>query len=221
MTLKSMTTVPENQPQINMNAHNEEADILAQTTAAVTDEIAQEETVIARQLEEANKKQIATSGKNIAELTEEDAYDFEVPIHAGAAHNPNILKVVLKDKNYVCRWGNTNTIRMTMLRAQGFVPITLSEVENTDTLEMFEDAQNHLVYADLIAMKIPKNIYYAALRRNHQKSMYMTNDKKATEAGANFAKNNLMGELKGNERAYIAQQEETGKKPIYSPKIGV
>lgn len=195
-------------------------DPLIGVKAEFEDEIDLETKSAAKVLESQNREQAAISGRSIASLTEDDAYNLEVGIAASAMHSANFLKVVLKDKNYIARWGNTNSIRQGQLVAQGFKYITSDDVENLDTLEMHLDAMDHFTWADLVAVKIPKNIYYAGLRKAYLKSLHATNNKKAAEAGAAFAKTNLTGTLSGAERSYVATHLDQNK-PIYNPPLGV
>jgi hypothetical protein len=197
---------------------DEEAALLDDASKEFEDQITFEAKKAQAILAKENEGQVQESGKDISELIEADAYNMAIPINAGAMYDPDLLKVVLIDKNYVARWGNRNNIRQAQLAANGFKPITLAEVDNPDTLTMFEDAQGHLVYADLVAMKCLKTWYYAGLRRAYLKSKYATNDQEAAKAGAAFAKERLMGELKGSERSYMSMHEG---KPIYKPNIGV
>jgi hypothetical protein len=186
------------------------------------DEVAAETEGARKLLVEQQNTQQATSGKKISDLIEDDAYNLEVPIAAGRLFNPSFLKVTLKDKNYIPRWCNVNPIRMAQLVAQGFKMVKVEDVVNLNELDMFLDSQRHFVYADLVCMQIPKNIYYEGLRRAFLKSLHATNNKKAAEAGAAFAKSNLTGTLSGSERSYLAQHEAQGTtKPVYNPNIGV
>lgn len=204
-----------------LSTQTEIDDILGDTKNEFEDQV-QAETQAAKQLKLDEVKQQAISSKSIKDLTEDDAYNLEIGIAASAAASPDFLKVVLKDKNYVARWGNRDSIRMSQLVAKGFKFITADEVENLATLEMFLDSQDHFVWADLVAMKVSKNIYYAGLRAAYVKSLHATNNKKAAEAGSAYAKSNLVGQLSGSERTYLSQQEQAGaQKPIYNPTIGV
>lgn len=198
---------------------SEEAALLEGASTEFNDEVAAENKAAASAMAQAEKEQNAV-GKSIKDLTEDDAYNFEVAIAAAASYSPNFLKVALKDPNYIARWGNTNSIRQGQLVAQGFKYVTEDDVENLDTLEMHLDSRGHFVWADLIAVKIPKNIYYAGLRRAYVKSLHATNNKKAAEAGAAFARTQHTGSLSGTERSYMASHD-LNNKPIYNPTIGV
>lgn len=203
----------------NQPAKNEEAELLASTQAEFKDEVAAETKAVLTSMEQAIHEQ-SLVGKSIRDLTEDDAYNFDIPIAASANYSPNFLKIELKDKNYVARWGNTNSIRQGQLIAQGFKYVDKDDVANIDTLEMHLDDRDHFIWADLIAVKIPKQIYYAGLRRAYVKSLHATNNKKAAEAGAAFAKTQHTGSLSGAERSYMAQHDAQNK-PIYNPTIGV
>lgn len=198
----------------------DEADLLSSTAAEFRDQVIQEEITAAKVL--AAQVRAQTSGeKNISDLCEEDAYNLEIAISAKGMSSPDFLKIVLKDKNYIARWCNRNPIRMSQLVGQGFRMVKENHVANTTALDMFLDGQGNFVYADLVAMQIPKNLYYAGLRRAYLKSLHATQNKKAAEAGAAFAASRLQAELSGSERSYLAEHQEAGSKPIYNPNLGV
>ncbi len=156
--------------------------------------------------------------KPIRELTEDDAYNLEIAMSVSKNVSPYFLKVVLKDPNMTCRWGNTNAIRQGQLVAKGFKPVLKEDVANLEDLEMHLDNQDHFVWADLIAVKISKEVYYAGLRAAFVKSLHATSNKKASERGANFATKKLTSQLLPNERAYMEQHDG---KPVYNPQVGV
>lgn len=195
-------------------------DPLAETKAQFDAEAKAEQLAAQKLMEQQNKEQAKVSSIGIADLVEDDAYNLEVAISAKASYSPNFLKIELKDRNYIARWCNVNPIRQASLVAQGFRVIKETDVANLAELEMFLDAQKHFVYSDLIAMQIPKNIYYAGLRRAYLKSLHATNNKKAAEAGAQHATNQLKHELTGAERSYLASHDLT-EKPVYNPNLGV
>lgn len=194
-------------------------DVYSATSQQFKDEVAAELRAQLLQLE-AERKAQGTSVA-IADLTEDDAYNLDVSIQTVQSVSPDFLKIVLHDKNYIARWCNTNPLRQGYLIGQGFKRITPDEVANLDTLKMFLDAKGNFVYVDLIAMKIPKNIYYAGIRQAYVRSLRASSNKKAAEAGAVFAANNLRQSLSGNERAYLATHEDVANKPVYNPTVGV
>lgn len=212
--LRDATTV-DSIPDLN------KLDPYLEAKAAFDDEVAAEEAQTEQILSDAEKRQLQMSGKAVGDLVEDDAYDLNVPLYAGARYNPNMLKVELKDPNMIARWGNTNSMRQSMLAAQGFTFVHPKDVKNPDTLEMFGDSLGHFVFADLVAMKIPKNIYYAGLRRAYLKSLHATNDKKARQGGAAFAQQALQNSLTGSERSYMAVHKEQTHKDVYTPVVGV
>lgn len=223
MTKAQGSPLPVVQPlsQAQAKAQDEVEALLSDTEDEFKDQVTAE-VQAARALKYDEKIQQLHGSKSIKDLTEEDAYNLNIGIAAAANASPDFLKVVMKDSNYIARWVNTNSIRLSQCVAKGFKFILQDEVVNLDTLEMFLDSQKHFVWADLVAVKIPKNIYYAGLRAAYLKSLHATNNKKAAEAGAAFAKQNLAGSLGGAERTYLAQQEQQGtSKPIYNPAIGV
>lgn len=203
---------------INLLAGND--DPLAEVKSEFDDKVKAESMAAKKMLAQQAQEQAKVSEKGIRDLVEDDAYNLEVAISAKASYSPNFLKIELKDKNYIARWCNLNPIRQATLVAQGFRIVKETEVANLDELEMFLDSQKHFVYSDLIAMQIPKNMYYAGLRRAYLKSLHATNNKKAAEAGAQFASNQLKAELTGAQRSYLASHDLT-EKPVYNPNLGV
>ncbi len=198
----------------------DELDVLSEVASEFKDQVTQEENQAAKVLQAQALAQSSKSEKNISDLCEEDAYNLEVAISAKGMSSPDFLKIVLKDKNYIARWCNRNPVRMSQLVGQQFRMVKPEHVVNLSSLDMFLDAQGNFVYADLVAMQIPKNIYYAGLRRAYLKSLHATQNKKAAEAGAAFATSRLQGELTGAERSYMAAHDLT-EKPIYNPNLGV
>jgi hypothetical protein len=203
-----------------VDKQEDEADILSSAKAEFNDQVNQEELQAAKLLAAQVRAQTSNE-KNISDLCEDDAYNLEVAISAKGMSSPDFLKIVLKDKNYIARWCNRNPIRMSQLVGQGFRMVKEDHVINVSSLDMFLDGQGNFVYADLVAMQIPKNIYYAGLRRAYLKSLHATQNKKASEVGAAFAMSNLQAGLSGSERSYLAEHQEAGSKPIYNPNLGV
>ena len=216
MNIPGVKTPPGATDGVDLNS----LDPYGATAREFQDEIEAEEAQAAQVLSQANKTQLQSSGKAIRELIEDDAYDLEIPLYAGVAFNPNLLKVDLIDPNYVARWGNTNNIRQTMLVSQGFSFCSEKDIKNLEQLSMFKDSIGHFVWADLVAMRIRKDIYYAGLRRAYLKSLHATNKSKAAKAGAAFAKGDLNRALTGPERSYMVNQAKQDKE-IYSPVVGV
>lgn len=211
MTNKNMA------PPVPANPGTKEEDPLRGVAKDFHDQVAQESKAATSETEFQS-----LTGKSVQDLTEDDAYDLRVPINAGAMYDPNSLKIVMKDSNYIARWCNRNNVRQSQLVAMGFRALKVEEVVNIDTLQMFEDGQGHFVFADLVAMKIPKQAYYAGLRQAYLRSLHATNSKKAAEAGANFATSNFNQNLGAAERNYMQQhQNNHPDKPVYNPAIGV
>lgn len=203
---KVMATTPVNDPLAGL-ADAFEADVKEEVVAAAT-------------TYKAAKAQ-GELGTNLSDLCEDDAYNLEVAIAASAMSSPDFLKLNLKDPNYVPRWGNTNVMRQGQLRAKGFSYVSREDLKNSEDYESQVDASGHIVWNDLVALKINKGIYFSGLRRAYVKSLHATNNKKAAEAGAAHAKANLVGALKGGERAYLENQVEQTGKEIYNPNVGV
>ena len=197
----------------------DETELLSSAQTEFQDQIKHEEQITAQLADKT--KEAVSDGKSIADLCEDDAYNLEVAISAKSMYSPTALKIVMKDPNYIARWANVNPIRITQLIGQGFRYLKPEMVANLSSLEMFQDSQGNFMWADLTAMYVRKDIYYAGLRRSYIKSLHATNSKKAGEIGATFAKSNLQSGLSAQERNYMAEHEAAGSKPIYNPNIGV
>lgn len=205
---------------IDINLLSGTEDPLAEVKTEFDDQVKAETVAAEKLMAQQQKEQARVSSVALGDLVEEDAYNLEVAINAKASYSPNFLKIELKDKNYIARWCNVHPLRQAALVAQGFRVIKEADVRNLDELDMFIDGQKHFVYADLIAMQIPKNIYYAGLRKAYLKSLHATNNKKAAEAGAQYASQQLSQSLSGSERSYMAAHDLTDK-PVYNPNLGV
>jgi hypothetical protein len=228
MTTGTMTPIDSEKLKANLTAAqvklaaSQVEDPLAGVKEDLEDQIVAEEKAAAQVLQDQQSAQEKASGIKMSDLVEDDAYNLEIAIVAAKSYSPNFLRIDMKDKNYVARWGNTNSIRQGQLVAQGFKYLQPEDVENLNELEMHIDSQGRFVWADLIAVKTTKASYYSGLRRAYMKSLHATNDKKAREVGSQFAKTNLTSNLTGPERGYLSQQEQAGtSKPIYNPNIGV
>lgn len=107
--------------------------------------------------------------KNTVDVTEEFALE-EGPIIAKPLTNPDFTNLKLKNPNLVARWVNRSAaggIRVQHMLAVGFVPIVPADcIGLPDTYKV----DGHVIYGDLIAMKINRKDYEGALLYNQQQA---------------------------------------------------
>jgi len=146
-----------------------------------------------------NGVRVAKANAKVVDFTkikESDVFDLNVPIEAIVHDLPDSTLIKLKDPNYIGRWVNINAMNMGKRKAAGFTFVTLQDLEDgTLMMDLEEDENGHFRYNDVIAMKIPKQKYFGALRANHLRAIAVVNQKKAQEVGKMVAQNVLQKEI--------------------------
>lgn len=104
---------------------------------------------------------------NFEDMTEEAAYDLDLPIVAKPFSNEDSLDVDLKDKSYTARWVNVNPMRLGSMRSRGFIYVTEDDLASPLNIEIEIDAQGHYRCNDVVLMRITKDRYFSALRAAH------------------------------------------------------
>lgn len=104
-------------------------------------------------------------------MTEEAAYDLDLPIVAKPFSNEDSLDVDLKDKSYVARWVNVNPMRLGSMRSRGFIYISADDLATPLNIEIEVDAQGHYRCNDVVLMRIQKERYFSALRAAHLRAI--------------------------------------------------
>jgi hypothetical protein len=142
---------------------------------------------------------------NFADLTEEAAYDLDLPIIAKPFSNEDSLEVELKDKSYVARWVNVNPLRLGSMRARGFTYVTNDDLAKPLNIEIEVDAEGHYRCNDVVLMRITKERYYSALRAAHLRAIAAVNAASAHKAATGVA-NQYMEKEAGGEYVDFANR---------------
>jgi len=152
-----------------------------------------------------------------SKLDESAIYNDSIPIEAKPFAADDSLRIVLKDQNYVARWVNKNHILLGKARGAGFTYITTSDLAEPLQLSIVEDASGQLSYIDVVAMKIPKSIYYAALKAAHQRAVNTVNNLASQKA----ARKQAMDLLVKQAGSGVSEEFEAGRVGFYTPGIEI
>lgn len=169
------------------------ADEILQAAAALQQRMAREATNARLDLNAAaqvmNLKNLRTKeGKlNFEEMTEEAAYDLDIPIIAKPFSTEDSLNVDLKDKSYTARWVNVNPLRLGTMRSRGFIYVVADDLASPLNIEIEVDAQGHFRCNDVVLMRITKERYFAAMRASHLRAMAAVNTTEAHAAASKAA----------------------------------
>lgn len=155
--------------------------------------------------------------KDFSKLTMEDVYNLEVPIEAKEFFNADSLKITLKDSNYEARWVNKNSQNLGNKIAKGFTYITKEDLLTEDSIQAAKDSQGHYVFDDVVAMKIDKATYFAALRYAHLRAIAATDQAQSRRKAANLA-NSYMTKNVGTD---FANASSRGKMQFYDPDVRI
>lgn len=131
-------------------------------------------------------------------MTEETAYDLDIPIIAKPFSNEDSLNVDLKDKSYIARWVNVNPLRLGSMRARGFIYVVDADLDSPLNIEIEVDAQGHYRCNDVVLMRITKERYFSALRSAHLRAIAAVSATEAHKAAASVA-NRYMEKIGGGE----------------------
>lgn len=135
---------------------------------------------------------------NFDDMTEEAAYDLDLPIVAKPFSNEDSLDVDLKDKSYVARWVNVNPLRLGSMRSRGFIYVNADDLATPLNIEIEVDAQGHYRCNDVVLMRITKDRYFSALRAAHLRAMAAVSATGAHKAATGVA-NQFMEKEAGGE----------------------
>lgn len=145
-------------------------------------------------------------------MTEEAAYDLDIPIVAKPFSNEDSLNVDLKDKSYVPRWVNVNPLRLGAMRSRGFIYVHEDDLATPLNIEIEVDAQGHYRCNDVVLMRITKDRYFSALRAAHVRAIAAVSATGAHRAATGVA-NQFMEKESGGEFVDYANK---GKVKFYS-----
>lgn len=165
---------------------------------------------------------------DFSKLSIDDVYDLSIPIEAKEFMSADVLTVKLKDSNYEARWVNMSPLNLGDKIAKGFTYIQPRDLIDgkADAIQASLDAEGHYRYNDVIAMKIDKATYYAALRAAHIRSVKTTNETISRERAAKnaqaFMEHSTADEKNPTYNAGDYKFAARNKKMVfYNPEIGV
>lgn len=180
------------------------ADEILQAAAALQQRMAREATNARLDLNVAaqvmNLKNLRTKDGRLdfEAMTEEAAYDLDIPIVAKPFSTEDSLNVDLKDKSYTARWVNVNPLRLGTMRSRGFIYVVADDLASPLNIEIEVDAQGHYRCNDVVLMRITKERYFAAMRAAHLRSIAAVDSAKAHKAAAGVASQFMEKEAGGD-----------------------
>ena len=120
-----------------------------------------------------------------SKVTLDNIYDTDLPetITIKALSEDELFTIKLKERYYEPRWVYNNARRIGQLLAKGFVYISLEDLENPLMYEKTLNAEGHIVYGDLVAMKIDKPTYFAAIKHAEMRARNTVNQTTAAKRG--------------------------------------
>jgi hypothetical protein len=155
---------------------------------------------------------------DFSKMSLSDVYDLSIPIEAKPFMSADVLTIKLKDTNYEARWVNKNPQRLGEMIGKGFTFITDTDLVEADGVQTGKDAEGHYSFNDVVAMKIDKATYFAALRAAHVRAMSLTNASGLAQKAAQTA-NNFMS--KSENRNDFANASATKKMEFYDAGITI
>jgi hypothetical protein len=148
-----------------------------------------------------------------SKLSEKDIYDFAIPMEAIELSLPNEMDVELLDKNYAPRWVNVHPARLGQLKSAGFTAVTEQDLAKPLNIICEKDINGMMKHIDVVLMKIEKSRLWPAIRRNHLRSVVLTDPNKLHEL-QRARLNDYMLSLEPHEVAmwiYAQQNDSTGQ----------
>ena len=145
-----------------------------------------------------------------SKVKEEDIYNDSIPIEARPFSSEDSLGIDLVDKNYAARWVNKNPIILGKALAAGFTYITAEDLASPLDVAIVEDVNGRFLNLDVLAMKCPKSIYFAAKKAAFLRAVNTVNSLSSKKAARNQAMSELMKSGAG-----VAEEFESGKVAFY------
>lgn len=128
----------------------------------------------AKASEDTPKKIVPRYITDFSNVQERDIFNMDLPINPISHEIPDFLNARLKDSNFVTRWIHTSSRRLGECLAQGFKYVRPEELAEDLKVEIAPDAAGHIIYSDVVLMKITKEKYYGRLRENYKRAVSMT-----------------------------------------------
>lgn len=161
---------------------------------------------------------------DFSKLTMDAVYDLSVNIEAKEFFSADMLDIKLKDTNYEARWVNKNPQRLGEMLGKGFTYLVADDIlkdNQTKTglaIQTAKDAEGHFSINDVVAMKIDKATYFAALRKAHLRALSTTNEAEYIKRAENAANGYMnKSEFSGD----FANANAVGKMKFYNPNITI
>jgi hypothetical protein len=145
---------------------------------------------------------------DFSKMTLDSVYDLSVPIEAKPFMSADVLAIKLKDTNYEARWVNKNSQNLGDKIAKGFTYIVSQDLVSSDGIQTGKDASGHYSFNDVVAMKIDKATYYAALRAAHLRAVSTTNVSGLAKKAASAANDNMRKSEFGNDFANASNRKQ-------------
>jgi hypothetical protein len=157
---------------------------------------------------------------DFSNLTMDSVYDLNIPIIAKEFMSADALTIKLRDTNYEPRWVNKMPQNLGDKIAKGFTYVTPNDLlqGTEEAIKASRDSQGHYVFYDVVAMKIDKATYYAALRAAHLRAINTTNEVMARKRAAKSANAFMQNSDVAADYNNAAAQR---KMVFYDPGIGV
>jgi hypothetical protein len=141
-------------------------------------------------------------------ITEADIANLNIPIPVIEQETPEYLTVHLKDKNYVPRWVHILRERLGPALASGFSYVAQEDLDMNYPHPLLFDANAHYSHGDVVCLKILKERYFGAIRRNYLKTMAIHGRAKTREQLSNSLRDDPL----------LQEQFQTGSMELYTPE---
>lgn len=116
-----------------------------------------------------------------SKIQEKDIFDLSIPIPVVTQDLPQYMTVHLKDSSQVARWTHKFGPNIGPRLASGYRFMMKEDWDVRFPLPLSFDAEGHYSCGDVVALVVPKSIYYPALRRNYQKTALVHGKTKVRE----------------------------------------
>lgn len=103
-------------------------------------------------------------------IEEKHVADLNFPIPVYEHELPDYMTVYLKDNNYVAKWVHRSAAHLGTMLSSGYEYISKSDWDPNKPQVLAFNAEGHLIYDDVVALKVTKQRYFGKLRREQLKS---------------------------------------------------
>jgi len=143
-----------------------------------------------------------------SKITEADIANLDVPIPVYEQESPEYLTVHLKDKSYVPRWIHVLPERLGVCLATGYSYVEKEDLDSNYPHPLNFDQNGKYTHGDVVCLKIQKERYFGAIRRNYLKTMAIH--------GKQQVRQRAMQAIE-NESPQIADAIHRGAMTLYEP----